>query len=139
MQHIMMTTAVLAALIASPVEARKASPAGDCKMVENITVGINFNNVGASSIMDAKLQFDKKAAQIAEVATELKLEKMEPHSMNYNIYAQNNNNMEKYRLNGGYQYKMTSSDTAFKFASALEQKGMNANINSSSYRRGSCD
>ncbi|MFO0389067.1 MAG: hypothetical protein ACK502_05015 [Alphaproteobacteria bacterium] len=141
MRNIFLTTAMLVAFsvpahATKPVTDREA--ASGCVMKENVSVGINFNMI-ATSMAEAKVKYDNSMKQISDYAAELKIEKLEPQSMNYNIYAQNNGAEKNYQVSGNVQYQMTSSDMAFKFAEFLEKQKMNVNINSNSYRQGNCN
>lgn len=117
--------------------ANRVIPAG-CEFKENVTVGISFN-MNASSMQEAKSKFDETMGRIAQYAADQKIEKLDPQSMNYNIYAQNNGSDKNYQVTGNVQYQMTSSDVAFKFADFLEKQKMNVNINANSYRQGNCN
>ncbi len=123
---------------ATKTVANRAASGGDCVMKENVTVGINFN-MNAATMMEAKAKFDKAMNQIADYAADQKIENLEPQSMNYNIYNQNNGGENNYQVTGNVQYKMQSSDIAFKFAAFLEKQNMKININSNSYRQGNCN
>lgn len=135
MRNILFIVVSITAIIASSAQAEAiANPAG-CTMVENVTLGVNINNVTVNSIADAKAQYDKKMADVADVAGELKIPNLQTQSMNYNIYSQGNGS---YNMSGSLQYKMPNADVAFKFALMLEKKGFTPNINSNSYRQGNC-
>lgn len=135
MRTLFLTTIMATTLLANSAQAKMIA-GGGCTLTENVTVGVNVNNITVNSIADAKAQFDKRAAEAADVAGELKIGDLQMQNMNYNIYSQGNGS---YQMSGSYQYKMPSSDVAFKFASMLEKKGFTPNINSNSYRQGNCN
>ncbi|MGE3714704.1 MAG: hypothetical protein AB7F82_09310 [Alphaproteobacteria bacterium] len=129
-------TSVAIIIFTSQAHATKIVADSNCKLVETVTVGVNINNVMVNTIADAKAQFDKKSAEVTDVAGELKIDSHQMQSANYNIYAQGNGS---YNMSGSFQYKMPSSEMAFKFATTLEKKGLTPSINSNSYRQGNCN
>lgn len=134
---------VFAAALSQPAFATKAvdriAPNNSgCELKETVSVGINFN-MTAQTMLEAKAKFDNTMQQISNYAADQKIEKLDPQSMNYNIYAQNNGVDKNYQVTGNVQYQMTSSDVAFKFADFLEKQKMNVNINSNAYRQGNCN
>lgn len=122
------------AFATKPVADRQAS---GCVLKETVSVGVNFN-MPAQTMTEAKAKFENTMKQIEDYAVSQKLEKLEPQSMNYNIYAQNNGMDKSYQVSGNVQYQMPSSDMAFKFAEFLEKQKMNVNINANAYRQGNC-
>lgn len=143
MKHI--TIALLSGLaLAAPAQAKSiaASPAGGgCTMKEQASLNISFN-MQAKTLAEAKTQYDEKMKQLQNFAKQQELEKFEPQSMNYNIYAQNNgyNNMDKsYQLTGNVSYQLDSTAAAFKFAEFLEKEKFTVNLNVNSYRQGNCN
>tara|TARA_B100001989_G_C24550023_1_gene473744 strand:+ start:507 stop:947 length:441 start_codon:yes stop_codon:yes gene_type:complete len=110
-----------------------------CKMVETVTVGMNFNVQGIE-LGEAKSLMENKMAEIENIATSLEISNMELQNYSYNIYANStgcghgaSNNL--YQFNGNLSFKLDSADKTDALMDALAEKGFNVNFNMNAYRQ----
>lgn len=129
-------------MLTLPATARTiAQPSGQkCEMVENVTLGLNFNNVPVK-IAEAREYITSKSEEIESIATELGIEDLEIQNMNYNIYANNHGGCHmqvdgmEYRMNGGMSFKMQDAEKASVLMERLGEKGYMVNFNMNAYRQ----
>lgn len=116
-------------------------PAQDCKMVETISLGVNFNNINIE-IGKAKSFVDEKMAEIEAFAKEVGIGKFEVQNVSYNVYANNYSGgcgmpsaPAQYQMNGSFSYTVDDAAKAAELTKKVEAKGYQINLNSSAYRQ----
>lgn len=112
----------------------------NCKMVENVTINMSYNEQGIE-LANAKNMMDDKLAVVQDSATSLGIENIELQSYSYNIYANNNGgcgantSSGNYQFNGNLSFLLKSADKTDELMKALSEKGFYVNFNLNAYRQ----
>ncbi|MBI4030652.1 MAG: hypothetical protein HY370_03155 [Proteobacteria bacterium] len=144
---LLMAAGLIAAAIFPAFADRKAADAGDCPMKDDAYVNISFNNL-AVDVSNVKSVLDKKIDEVMALAEAAKIKKPMIQNYSYNVYSSGggvtcceggNCAGGSYQANGNVNFQLSSTEDAAGFATALMQKGYQANLNVSSYRNCSQD
>ncbi|MBK9585029.1 MAG: hypothetical protein KA099_04415 [Alphaproteobacteria bacterium] len=122
-----------------------AAPAGqNCKLVETVQFGVNFNNINVDP-KTAKTYMDEKIAELRALAADLGIEKLEIQNLNYSVYNNNYNYggcgaapapaTPVVQLNGNVSFIVEDSAKGTALMEKAGEKGYNVNFNLNAYRQ----
>lgn len=118
----------------------------NCKLIETVQFGVNFNNVNVEP-KTAKTFMDDKIADLRNIAKDVGIESLEIQNLNYSVY--NNNYNYAYtsygstpaalptvmQLNGNVSFIVQDSAKGTALMEKAGEKGYNVNFNLSAYRQ----
>ena len=109
----------------------------NCNSVENIQVGVNFNNVPVV-IADVASFIDQSKSNILAIATGLSIKSLKVENINFSVHSQGQRACTAcgspiYQLGGNLSFRMNNSSQAIKLVEALDKKGYRVNLNIQSY------
>lgn len=110
-----------------------------CKMVETVTLNINFNNIPIE-LKEASGFMEQKAEDVTAKAADLGIEKIDIQNMSYNVYSYNNGGCNagatsQFQLNGSFSFQLKDSKKAITLMESLSDMGYNVNFNMNAYRQ----
>jgi len=123
---------------AGNLKAVRSSADQKCRMREEGTVNINFND-SETDVQKVKPAIDAKIQEVMDLSKGAGIE-VEIQSMNYgansNSYGCGDSaSRGSYQINGSFSLKVRPSDKAAALTAILAQKGYNASFNVNAYRQ----
>lgn len=118
--------------------AMPGNPGQTCAMHEIGQVGVSFNNVMVAKLDRIGAEMDEKIDEIAALAKQSGIAKIELQSYSYNVYPVSTSfpaASVPYQYNGSVSFAVEPCEKASALMSLLASKGYAANLNVSAYRQ----